>query len=56
MNVLKRIIRVMDIAVFAFTTIAICGVFYEGMTLRWYDIVQEKSKQVYTVVYEAKEE
>ena len=39
MNVLKRLIRVMDIAVFAFTTIAICGVFYEGMTLRWYDIV-----------------
>ena len=39
MNVLKRIIRVMDIAVFAFTTIAIGGVFYEGMTLRWYDIV-----------------
>lgn len=39
MNVLRRIIRVMDIAVFAFTTIAIGGVFYEGMTLRWYDIV-----------------
>ena len=39
MNVLKKIIRVMDIAVFAFTTIAIGGVFYEGMTLKWYDIV-----------------
>ena len=39
MNVLKRIIRVMDIAVFVFTTIAIAGVFYEGMTLKWYDIV-----------------
>ena len=39
MKVLKRIIRVMDIAVFLFTTIAIGGVFYEGMTLRWYDIV-----------------
>ncbi len=39
MNLLKRIIRVMDLAVFAFTTIAIGGVFYEGMTLRWYDIV-----------------
>ncbi len=39
MNVLKRIIRVMDIAVFVFTTIAIAGVFYEGMTLKWYDTV-----------------
>ena len=39
MNVLKRIIRVLDIAVFVFTTIAIAGVFYEGMTLKWYDIV-----------------
>ena len=39
MNVLMRIIRVMDLAVFAFTTIAIGGVFYEGMTLRWYDRV-----------------
>ena len=29
----------MDIAVFVFTTIAIGGVFYEGMTLKWYDIV-----------------
>ena len=39
MNALKRIIRVMDIAVFIFTTIAIAGVFYEGMTLKWYDLV-----------------
>ena len=39
MNVLKKIIKVMDIAVFVFTTIAIGGVFYEGMTLKWYDIV-----------------
>ena len=39
MNVIKKIIRVMDIAVFVFTTIAIAGVFYEGMTLKWYDIV-----------------
>ena len=39
MNVLKKIIRIMDIAVFAFTTIAIDGVFYEGMNLKWYDIV-----------------
>ena len=39
MNLIKKIIIVMDIAVFAFTTIAIGGVFYEGMTLKWYDIV-----------------
>lgn len=39
MSALKRIIRVLDIAVFALTTIAIAGVFYEGMTLKWYDIV-----------------
>ena len=39
MNVLKRLIKVLDITVFIFTTIAIAGVFYEGMTLRWYDIV-----------------
>ena len=39
MGVLKKIIRIMDIAVFAFTTIAIAAVFYEGMTLKWYDIV-----------------
>ena len=39
MNVIKKIIKVMDIAVFVFTTIAIAGVFYEGMTLKWYDIV-----------------
>ena len=39
MNVVKRIIKVMDIAVFVFTTIAIACVFYEGMTLEWYDIV-----------------
>ena len=39
MNVIKKIIKVMDIAVFVFTTIAIAGVFYEGMTLKWYDVV-----------------
>ena len=39
MKVLRKIIKVMDIAVFVFTTIAIAGVFYEGMTLKWYDIV-----------------
>ena len=39
MTVLKKIVGVMDMAVFAFTTLAIAGVFYEGMTLKWYDIV-----------------
>lgn len=39
MNGLKKLINVMDILVFVFTTIAIAGVFYEGMTLKWYDIV-----------------
>ncbi len=39
MSVLKKTVKVMDIAVFVFTTIAIAGVFYEGMTLKWYDIV-----------------
>lgn len=39
MSVLKKIVKVMDIAVLVFTTIAIAGVFYEGMTLKWYDIV-----------------
>ena len=39
MNVIKKMINVMDIAVFVFTTMAIAGVFYEGMTLKWYDIV-----------------
>ena len=39
MRILRKIIRVMDIAVFAFTTMAIAGVFYEGMTQKWYDVV-----------------
>ncbi|MBQ3405946.1 MAG: hypothetical protein IJH11_01725 [Lachnospiraceae bacterium] len=36
---LKKASRVLDVAVFVFTTMAIAGVFYEGMTLKWYDIV-----------------
>ena len=39
MNGLKKLINIMDILVFVFTTLAIAGVFYEGMTLKWYDIV-----------------
>lgn len=37
--ILNKISRVLDVAVFVFTTLAIAGVFYEGMTLKWYDIV-----------------
>ena len=36
---IEKISRVLDVAVFVFTTLAIAGVFYEGMTLKWYDIV-----------------
>ena len=38
-TLLEKVSRVLDIAVFVFTTMAIVGVFYEGMTLKWYDIV-----------------
>ena len=37
MNILKRIISVMDIAVFVFTTTAIAGIAYPAITLLlWY--------------------
>ena len=39
MGKLQRISRVIDIVVFIATTLAIAGVFYEGMTLKWYDFV-----------------
>ena len=39
MNQLRRITKIIDIIVFAATTLAIAGVFYEGMTLKWYSIV-----------------
>ncbi len=39
MDKLRRISGVLDIIVFAAATFAIAGVFYEGMTLKWYDIV-----------------
>ena len=38
-TILNKISRVLDVAVFVFTTMAIAGVFYEGMTLKWYNIV-----------------
>ena len=39
MGKLRRITAIVDVIVFAATTLAIAGVFYEGMTLRWYDFV-----------------
>ena len=39
MDKLRRITAIVDVIVFAATTLAIAGVFYEGMTLRWYDFV-----------------
>ena len=39
MQILKKVSRFLDKLVFFFTTLAIAGVFYEGMTLKWYDIV-----------------
>ena len=38
-TLLGKVSRVLDVAVFVFTTMAIAGVFYEGMSLKWYDIV-----------------
>ena len=39
MNKLSRITEIVDIIVFAAATLAIAGVFYEGMTLKWYNFV-----------------
>ncbi len=39
MEKLRRILRFIDVFVFAATTLAIAGVFYEGMTQKWYDFV-----------------
>ena len=39
MEKLCRVTRVIDIVVFTATTLAIAGVFYEGMTMKWYDFV-----------------
>ena len=36
---MKKISAVLNYIVFIATTIAIAGVFYEGMALKWYDIV-----------------
>ncbi len=39
MDKLPKIMGIVDVFVFAATTLAIAGVFYEGMTLKWYDFV-----------------
>ena len=40
MTALRKIMGIIDIIVFAAATAAIAGVFYEGMTLRWYGFVR----------------
>ena len=39
MDRLRRITEIIDIIVFTAATLAIAGVFYEGMTLKWYGFV-----------------
>ncbi len=42
MEKLRKVSKFLDVFVFIATTLAIAGVFYEGMTLKWYDIVGRK--------------
>ncbi len=39
MKVLRKISKSIDVFVFVAATLAIAGVFYEGMTLKWYGFV-----------------
>ena len=39
MEKLQKLTGIADIIVFAAATLAIAGVFYEGMTLKWYGFV-----------------
>lgn len=39
MEILRKVSKILDVFVLIATTLAIAGVFYEGMTLKWYDIV-----------------
>ena len=39
METLRKVSKIIDLFVFIATTLAIAGVFYEGMTLKWYGIV-----------------
>lgn len=37
MNGLRKVLRVVDVVVFVCATLAIAGVFCEGMAKKWYD-------------------
>lgn len=39
MKTLRKVSKIIDVFVFIATTLAIAGVFYEGMTMKWYDVV-----------------
>lgn len=39
MNGLRKVLRVVDVVVFVCATLAIAGVFCEGMAQKWYDFV-----------------
>ena len=39
MGRINKLSSIIDVIVFVATTLAIAGVFYEGMTLKWYDLV-----------------
>ena len=39
MKTLQKITGIADLIVFVCTTLAVAGVFYEGMTQKWYDFV-----------------
>ena len=39
MERLRKFTGIIDVIVFVATTLAIAGVFYEGMTRKWYDLV-----------------
>ncbi|MCR4786030.1 MAG: hypothetical protein K5847_05180 [Lachnospiraceae bacterium] len=39
MEALRKVSKILDVFVFLAATLAIAGVFYEGMTLKWYSIV-----------------
>lgn len=39
METLRKVSKIIDVFVFFATTLAIAGVFYEGMTQKWYGIV-----------------
>ena len=42
MRTLRKVSKILDVFVFVATTLAIAGVFYEGMTLKWYSFREQK--------------